>query len=174
MYVNSILVKQKAITASPPSGRDGQRPEGVEVTGRITNAQGEPLSGASVIIKRTGKGDIANADGKFKLKNVNADDIIEISFTGYKKQTIKVGDRTNFTLILDVADNELDRVVIQAYGKTTQRLATGNIAKVTSEEIERQPVMNPLLALQGKVAGLDVTQTSGFASAPIKVELRGR
>lgn len=146
----------------------------IDVTGRITNEQGEPLAGASLIIKRTGKGDIADAKGNFKLKNVNSDDIIEVSFTGYKPQAIKVANQVNFTVILKVAVDELDRAVVQAYGKTTQRLATGDIAKVTAEEIERQPVMNPLIALQGKVAGLDVTQTSGFASAPVKVELRGR
>ncbi|MEP7376061.1 MAG: SusC/RagA family TonB-linked outer membrane protein [Chitinophagaceae bacterium] len=182
----TVVVKEKTTAVAPSPlehPKDGSGTRGdeaappavlIDITGRITNAQGEPLAGASVIIKRTGKGDIANANGQFKLKNVNNDDIIVISFTGYKQQSIKVGDRTNLTLVLDVAVDDLDRVVIQGYGKTTQRLATGNIAKVTSEEIERQPVMNPLLALQGKVPGLDVTQTNGFASAPVKVELRGR
>jgi TonB-dependent SusC/RagA subfamily outer membrane receptor len=63
---------------------------------------------------------------------------------------------------------------VQAYGTTTQRLTTSDIGTVTAEEIERQPVINPLLALQGQVAGLDVNETSGYASAPVKVELRGR
>lgn len=167
-----IVIQQKPVIKD--ANETTQPPPPIDITGRITNEHGEPLSGASVIIKRTGKGDIADANGNFKLHNVNNEDIIEISFTGYKKQIIKIGDRTNFTLILEVAVDELDRAVVQAYGKTTQRVATGDIAKVTAEEIEKQPVINPLLALQGRVAGLDVTQVNGFASAPIKVELRGR
>lgn len=175
-------VIEKTIVVKPnnPSTRSGllndaaASPPPIDITGRITNAQGEPLAGASVIVKRTSKGDIADANGNFKLHNVNTDDVIEISYTGYKKQAIKVGDRTNFTLILEVAVDELDRAVVQAYGKTTQRFATGNIGKVTAEEITRQPVQNPLMALQGKVPGLDIVPTSGYASAPLIVELRGR
>lgn len=149
-------------------------PSLTDITGRVNNEQGEPLAGASIIVKRTSRGDMTDAKGNFRLHNVRSDDIIEISFTGYKKQSIKVGDRTDFTLILEVAVDELDRAVIRAYGTTTRRLTTSNIEKVTAAEIERQPVINPLLALEGKIAGLEVKQTSGYASAPVKVELRGR
>jgi len=145
-----------------------------EIHGRITNEHGQPIENANVTIKRTKTGTITDADGKFTLKNVNSTDEIIISYIGYKAQTIKVGDKSNFSFVLDVTHDELDKVVIQAYGTTSQRLTTSDIGKVTAEEIERQPVLNPLLALQGKVAGLDVTQTSGYASAPVKVELRGR
>lgn len=147
---------------------------GDEVKGRITNAQGEPLSGANIVVKRTGKGTQANANGEFTLKNVDANESVTISFTGYAPQTIKVGSRKSLMLVMQVADNELDEMVVQGYGTTTRRLATGNIAKVTAAEIEKQPVMNPLLALQGRVAGLEVRQVNGFASAPIKIEIRGR
>jgi TonB-linked SusC/RagA family outer membrane protein len=75
---------------------------------------------------------------------------------------------------MEPATNELDKMVVQAYGTTSQRLATGNIGVVRAEDIAKQPVMNPLLALQGRVAGLIVTQTGGYSSAPIKMEIRGR
>ena len=96
------------------------------------------------------------------------------SFVGYAPQSFTVRDGGQIRISLKVAQNELDKAVVQAYGLTTQRLTTADIGKVTAEEIERQPVMNPLLALEGKVAGLDVSQTNGYASAPVKVELRGR
>jgi TonB-linked SusC/RagA family outer membrane protein len=95
-------------------------------------------------------------------------------YVGYKTTNIKIGERANYAVLMNVAVDDLDKVQIQAYGKTNRRLATGNIATVTAEEIEKQPVMNPLQALQGRVPGLVVTQTSGYASAPFKVELRGR
>ena len=145
-----------------------------EIKGRITNAHGEPLVNASVLIKRTKTGSQTNVNGEFALKNVRPEDVLSISFIGYKPLTVNVGDRKELTLVMDITDDDLDKVVIQGYGTTSQRLATGNIATVTAEEIEKQPVMNPLMALQGRVAGLDIQQTSGYTSAPIKAEIRGR
>jgi len=145
-----------------------------EFRGRVTNANGQPLSGANVIIKRIHRGTITNANGEFTLRDLKDGDILIVSFVGYKSQEIPVKGRGGAEVTLELAKNELDKVVVQAYGKTSQRLATGNIATVTAEEIEKQPVVNPLQALQGRVAGLDVSQTIGYVSAPFHVELRGR
>jgi TonB-linked SusC/RagA family outer membrane protein len=170
----SYTIRDKTVILSPrqpPPTAD--TPPG-EIHGRITGAGGIPLSGANIIIKRLKRGQQTNANGEFVIKNVKADDILIISFIGYKTQNIKVGTGVNFPVVLEEATNELDKVVVQAYGTTTNRLNTGNIATVTAAEIERQPVMNPLIALEGKVPGVIVTETSGYASAPIKVEIRGR
>jgi TonB-linked SusC/RagA family outer membrane protein len=149
------------------------RPPG-EIRGHVANDKGEPLVGANITVKRTGKGTITDANGNFKLSDVTTDDIIVTSYVGYQSQSVKVGNKAFVSFLLKDANNELDQVVMQAYGQTTQRFNTGNIAKVTSEEIAKQPVINPLQALQGRVAGLTVTQTSGYGSAPFKVEIRGR
>ncbi len=109
-----------------------------------------------------------------KLNNLTPEDELLVSFIGYQTKVIRAGDKDYISIQLDIASNELDIAIIQGYGITTRRLTTGNIAKVTAAEIERQPVMNPLLALQGRVAGLDIKQANGFASGPVKVELRGR
>lgn len=151
-----------------------QSPPPNDITGRITNTQGEPLAGASVTIKRTGKGTIADANGKFTLKAVESDDIILVTFIDYKPLSIKVGDRTNFTLVMEMATNELDKVVIQGYGKTSDRLRTGSISKITAEDIRKQPVMNVLNVLQGQVPGAVITNNTGYASSTVKVEIRGR
>jgi TonB-linked SusC/RagA family outer membrane protein len=168
----TIVVRQKPPPA-PSSADSAHLPPG-EIHGRVTNAQGVPLSGANVIIKRTRRGTETNANGEFALKNLRPDDLMMISFIGYKTQTVKVGGGRDFPLVMEVAKNELDKVVIQAYGTTTARLNTGNITTVTSEQIERQPVMNPLAALQGQVPGLVITQDNSYASSPFKVEIRGR
>ncbi|HEY4063968.1 MAG TPA: SusC/RagA family TonB-linked outer membrane protein [Puia sp.] len=146
----------------------------VDVHGIVYNEGGQPMSGANVTIKATGKGTITNAKGEFRLTGIPDNSTLVISFIGYVPQKVKVTAGDDLQVYLVVAKNELDKVVIQGYGTTTQRLATGSIVTVTAAEIERQPVMNPLEALQGKVPGLVVTQTSGYASAPFKVELRGR
>lgn len=172
---NTVFITLKELQAAiPPANLPEALPPQGEIHGVITNAQGVPLAGANVIIKRTKRGVQTNAKGEFNLKNVYPDDVLMISFIGYTTQSIKVGSGKEFSLVLEIATNELDKVVVQAYGTTTQRLATGNISTVTAKEIERHPVMNTLEALYGKVPGMVISQTSGYASAPIKVEIRGR
>ena len=166
-----IVVRKREVEASRmDTGRVGP----IRVKGVVLTEAGVPIAGANVTIKQTERGTITNAKGEFELSAVPINGVLIVSFVGYSPQEIKIKDAGAVRVNLKVAQNELDKVVVQAYGTTTQRLTTSDIGTVTAEEIERQPVMNPLLALQGKVAGLDVNQTSGYASAPIKIELRGR
>jgi TonB-linked SusC/RagA family outer membrane protein len=172
----TIFVKKerRAVVEAEPA--DTGRGGGIKVKGVVlTEVGGVPVQGANVTVKQTEKGTITNARGEFELSYaIPAGSVLIISYVGYAPQNFTMKDGGQIRIYMKVAQNELDKAVVQAYGKTTQRLTTSDIATVTAEEIERQPVMNPLLALQGKVAGLDVNQTSGYASAPIKVELRGR
>jgi len=145
-----------------------------EIHGRVTSNKGEPLVNANIIVKRTGHGTIADANGNFTLHNISSDDVITVSFIGYKSQAVSIQNRASLIVLMEPATNDLDQVVVQAYGTTSQRVATGNISTVTAQEIERHPVMNVLEALVGKVPGLEVTPSNGYSSAPFKVEIRGR
>lgn len=173
-----IVIKKKVAQAEGGLTSNGDLGPGpgktVRVEGTVYNEAGEPLSGANIIIKETSKGTITNAKGVFNLGEIPANSTLSISFIGYASEQIKVTEAGSIKVYLKVAKSELDKAVVQAYGTTTQRLATGNIGTVTAEDIAKQPIINPLQALQGQVAGVEVTQTSGFASAPIKVEIRGR
>jgi TonB-linked SusC/RagA family outer membrane protein len=146
----------------------------IKALGTVYNESGQPLSGANVTVKETGRGTITNAKGEFELREAPENGTLIISYVGYTKQLVKIKEGVIAKIFLQVAKNDLDKVVIQAYGTTTQRLNTGNIATVTAAEIERHPVMNPLEAIQGRVPGVIVTETSGYASAPVKIEIRGR
>ncbi|HTI08448.1 MAG TPA: carboxypeptidase-like regulatory domain-containing protein, partial [Puia sp.] len=167
----TIFIKKKevVITVESPSGDSI-----LQIKGRVTNDKGEPLVNANITVKRTGHGTITDANGNFYLRNVNSADVVMVSFIGYKMQNVPLKDRVNLMVVLETTKNELDKVVVQAYGTTSQRLATGNIGVVRSEDIAKQPVMNVLQAVQGQVAGVVVTNTSGYASSTIKVEIRGR
>jgi TonB-linked SusC/RagA family outer membrane protein len=171
----TIFVKKerKAVVEVGP-GDSTVRGAANKVRGVVLTDAGVPVQGANVTIKQTEKGTITNAKGEFELSAVPAGGVLVFSYVGYAPQNITVKDGSQIRIYMKVAQNELDKAVVQAYGMTTQRLTTADIGKVTAEEIERQPVMNPLLALEGRVAGLDVNQTNGYASAPVKVELRGR
>ncbi|PVD49999.1 SusC/RagA family TonB-linked outer membrane protein [Terrimonas sp.] len=151
--------------AQPSPGRD--------ITGKVMNERGEPLANANVSIKN-GRGTVTNARGQFALKNVSTNDMLQISFVGYGSQTVAVKDQVVFNIVLKPAENELDRVVVQGYGTTSDRLRTGSIVKVTSEQIAKQPVMNVLNVLQGQTPGAVVTNASGYASGTVKIEIRGR
>jgi len=171
-----VIIKEKEPTildklksALTPSSNPGH-----DIVGRITNFHSEPLAGASVTIKRTRTGAITDANGSFTIRNVNSTDTLVCSFIGYSTKKIPVGDNASFDINLEETTNTLDQVVVQAYGETSQRYSTGDIVTVTAKDIEKQPVQNPLLALQGRVAGLDIQQTSGYASAPVLATIRGR
>jgi len=154
---------------SSPPGNDGIHAKGI-----VYNESGQPLAGANVTIKETGKGTITNAKGEFEFQSVSSTSILIISYIGYAPVNVNVAKDKIIQVFLKIANNELDKVMIQAYGNTTQRLGTGNISTVTSKEIEQHPVMNVLEALVGKVPGLEITPSNGYASAPFKVEIRGR
>jgi TonB-linked SusC/RagA family outer membrane protein len=144
------------------------------ISGKIYNERGQTLAGATIIVKRTGKGANSDATGSFRLQDLIESDELHISFTGFTAQDIKTKGKNTIIVYLEPSMTELDKVIIQGYGETTKRIATGNIQTVSSQVIGSQVTMNALEAIQGRVAGLTVTSTSGYATAPYKMELRGR
>jgi TonB-linked SusC/RagA family outer membrane protein len=162
--VKETRVPEKSNTELPPTK---------EYHNIVLNTNQERLPNASITIKRTKAGTLTNSSGYFKIDVLPGDTLI-VSYIGYQSVVVPVDTWGEKSIIMHEATNSLDQVVVQAYGETSQRLTTSDIGKVTAADIEKQPVMNVLEALQGKVAGLDVTQTSGYASAPFKVEIRGR
>ncbi|MDR3694218.1 SusC/RagA family TonB-linked outer membrane protein [Mucilaginibacter sp.] len=144
------------------------------VHGFVSNAGGEKLTGANVIIKRNHLGTTTNTNGEFTLGEVRTNDTLRVSFIGYDAQYVPVSSQTEFNVHLKETKNELDAVEVQAYGTTTKRLAIGEISQVSAKTIEEQPVSNPMLALKAEVPGLLITPTSGFGNAPVRVEIRGR
>jgi len=167
---NTIGVKKKETAIQEQTKPQANK----DITGQVLTKQQIPLVGASVIVKRTQSGTLTDVKGNFVLRDIFSDDVITITYIGYKPLSFTVGDKTVFNLTLEETTNSLDQVVVQAYGQTSQRLNTGNIGTVTSAQIEKQPNMNPLLALEGQVPGVVVTQTNGYASSPLKIEIRGR
>lgn len=145
-----------------------------EVRGRVTDPDGEPIAGANVAVKGTNKVVVTDKDGNFVIADVSEGSQLEISFVGYEKRTVIVRNGTPINTSLAISTKELDVAIVQAYGTTTQRLNTGNIVKVSANEISRQPVTNPLLALHGRVPGLEVVQSNGIPGSAVKVEIRGQ
>ncbi len=146
-----------------------------EIIGYVyMNNGSEVLVGANVKVKRTKKAVLTDSKGRFTMKDVLSTDTLEVSFIGYKTATYVVGKNTSLYITLVEAVNPLDILVIQGYGNTSKRLATGNITRVGADQIGKQLVDNPILALQGSVPGLEITMVDGQAFASQKIEIRGR
>lgn len=172
IFQNFIAVKSKD---DPTNGKENLPPPPIDVRGRVVNENGEPVAGASVKIKGTNIGTSTNENGEFTLNVPDPNMVLIITSVNIETLEIRINARTDLANIsVKTAVKSLDETIVQAYGTTTRRLSTGNISKVSGEEISKQPVSNPLLALQGRIPGLNITQSSGLNGAAVKVQLRGQ
>lgn len=162
-----ILVKSAAVAANPPKAF-------TDVNGKVINEYGEPVSGFIVRIKNSDKTAITNALGEFTFNGIEPLAILLIRGVEIEAQDIAVNNRNFISIRIQHKIGDLDQVIMTAYGQTTRRLNTGNITKISAEEISSQPVSNPLAVLQGRVPGMIVTQSSGVPGAAFTVEIRGR
>ncbi len=142
------------------------------VTGTVTDAKGEAVIGASVVVEGTTNGTTTGVDGAFSL-NVPEKGRLVVSFLGYKSQIVPVAGKTSVAVQLDEDVAQLEDVVVIGYGQVKKRDLTGAVSSVKSEELAMSPVANPIEAMQGRVAGLDITRSSGQANAESKILLRG-
>ncbi len=149
--------------------------QALTVSGRVLTENGDPIAGATITAKQSRQTvAVTNEKGEFRFSANGSFIVLIITSIGYKPAESPADGKALLAIVLSRKTNELDEVIMQAYGKTTRRLNTGNIAKVTAEEISRQPVTNPLAALQGRVPGLIVSQTSGVPGSSFNVQVRGR
>lgn len=142
--------------------------------GKLINEQNEPVAGATVILKRTGFTTVSDKEGAFTISNTGMFDTVIITATGYERVEEPSNERGLVTVILRRSYSRLDDVIVIAYGTTTRRLATGSVGKLGGEDIARQPVSNPLLALEGRVPGLTVVQSSGLPGTAVSLQVRGQ
>ena len=142
------------------------------ITGKVVDAQNEPVIGVSVLEKGTSNGTITNVDGIYSL-NVSSGSTLVFSYIGYKTQEIKVGDKTvvNVTLLED--SEQLAEVVVVGYGVQKKSSLTGSVASVSSKEIVKQVSSNVASTLQGRTPGVDIIQQAGVAGADVNIVIRG-
>ena len=147
--------------------------KGTTVKGKIIDENNEPLIGVSVILKGSTTGTITDIDGNFEIAGGSGKNVLEISYLGYLKQNVNAENNKFLNIKLEPDTKNLDEVVVIGYGTMKKRDLTGAVASVKSEDITMSPVMNPMQALQGRVAGLDITKSSGQAGATPDIQLRG-
>ncbi|MBK6620296.1 MAG: TonB-dependent receptor [Saprospirales bacterium] len=146
----------------------------INISGTVTSSDtGEPLIGASVYIKGTTTGTITDLDGNFELSVPNENAIMVISYTGYLTSEEALKGRQTLNIILRENIAILDEVVVVGYGVQKKSDLTGAVGTVKDKDIERIPTASIEQALQGKVAGVHVTPTSGQPGAGAIIRIRG-
>lgn len=142
------------------------------VTGQVLDENGEPMIGVSVLVKGTQVGAITDFDGNFKLNAPDGAKELQLTYMGYKAQTVKI---TSGQMVVRMEpDNQLlDEVVVIGYGTVKKRDLTGAVASVKNEDIVISPTNNVMEALQGKVAGMDIAKTTGQIGENPEILLRG-
>ena len=142
------------------------------VSGSVKDATGELLPGVSVIVKGTQKGVQTDFDGLFMIDNVQSTDELVFAYIGMTGKTVLVGANTRIDVVLIESLESLDEIVIVGYGQQSRTTVTGAIATVKSEDISALPVTNAESALQGRAAGLTITNSGSPGSSP-SVLIRG-
>lgn len=137
------------------------------------DAAGEPIIGASVLVKGAGTGAVTDIDGKFTVE-ASVGSTLEVSFIGYRTATIKVTNASTYIVDLQDDTHALDEVVVTAMGIKKEKKALGYAMQdVKSDELMKMKTANPISSLSGKVAGVNVTQSSGAAGSGAQIILRG-
>ncbi|MGZ3871798.1 MAG: SusC/RagA family TonB-linked outer membrane protein [Mucilaginibacter sp.] len=147
------------------------------IGGKVTDSKtGRPLSGVTVAGKGTGGGTTTDANGNFTISAVNRATVLVFSFVGYETQEVTVGDKTSINVLLSEQVNSLNEVVVVSvgYGTLNQKEVSSAITHVSSKDLLSVAGNSPLMSLQGKVAGLTIsnTATADPNSSP-SVQLRG-
>ena len=148
----------------------------VSVSGRVTDASGQPIVGASVIVRGTTVGVSTDTEGRFVLEvpSPAASQTLEVSYLGYETAAVPVGSRTSFEVTLQESSSEIEQVVVTALGiKRQEKALSYNVQQVAASDITLVKDANFMNSLSGKVAGVTINASSSGVGGATKVVLRG-
>jgi TonB-linked SusC/RagA family outer membrane protein len=146
----------------------------IEISGIVRDQKGNPISGATISVVGTKQGTLSGSQGKFFLKKISRNSVLKISNIGYLEKYVKSEIvRDNVPIYLVESISVLDGALVEAYSVTSKRFSTSGANTLSAKEIDKKPVSNVLLALQGEVPGIIVQQSSGYSNSGISVQIRG-
>ena len=167
-----LLTLPQTVAAAPDSQSVNAVQQAKKVTGRVSDSMGT-LIGATVLEKGTSNGAVTDMDGNFSL-SVQPGATLVVSYVGYVTQEIKVGNQSNFNILLEDEGRNLNEVVVIGYGTQRREAVTGSVANVNGEKLNQIAATNAAQALQGRVAGVLMTQTSSKPGAEMQIRIRGQ
>lgn len=147
--------------------------QNVQVTGKVTNANNEPLPGVTIVQEGTTHGALTDADGSYLLKDVPIEASLQFTMVGMETKVIKVDGRSRIDVSMSPSSVNLRQYVAVGYGSMRKNDVTGSVASVSRDQIQSNPYMNPIQSIQGKVAGVDIYATSQEPGDAPSIRVRG-
>ena len=143
----------------------------ITVTGVVTDKAKQSIPGVSIVVKGTTRGMVTDSDGRYSLE-VPSDGTLVFSFLGYQRQEIPVNNRTTINVVMEESTVTLSEYVVVGYGVQRKIDVTGSVVQIAGAEISKQVSPNPISSLQGKVAGVQITNNGQPGQAPV-IRIRG-
>ena len=172
LFASVGMVNPLQAMATPEGNLTEALQQAKKITGNVKDSQG-PLIGATIMEKGTTNGAVTDIDGNFSL-NVNPGATLVISYVGYVDQEIKVGSASDFNIDMKEEGHSLNEVVVIGYGTQRREAVTGSVANIGGEKLNQIAATNAAQALQGRVAGVLMTQTSSKPGAEMQIRIRGQ
>lgn len=145
----------------------------IQIAGTVSDASGQPLPGANILEKGTTNGTQTDFDGKFILDVTNESAVLVVSYIGFATQEVTVGSQVNIAITLLEDAASLDEIVVVGYGTQKKKDLTGAVASISSEDFQNGTKTSVDQMLQGKVAGVRISQTSGQPGGGVSIRIRG-
>ncbi|HJT74618.1 MAG TPA: SusC/RagA family TonB-linked outer membrane protein, partial [Chitinophaga sp.] len=163
-----IIVKRKIPEAASP-----QATEDKEISGKITNEKGEPLPGVTIQVKGTSKGVVTNEHGEYSISIPDDNAVLIVSSLGYNRAEVPVNGRTSLPVTLTPSASNINELVVVGYGEQRKGTLTNSITSISSKSFEDQPVNRLDQVLQGRAAGVQVTNAAGSPGGSVRIRIRG-
>jgi TonB-linked SusC/RagA family outer membrane protein len=143
------------------------------ISGVVTDETNTPMLGVNVVVQGTTMGIVTNPDGEYQIQ-ASSSDVLVFSFIGYQSQEVIVGNQTEINVSLSASDIAMEDVVVIGYGTQRKEAVTGSVSSVGGDEMRDIPSSNITQALQGRVSGVEMSQTSSKPGAEMQIRIRGQ
>ncbi len=145
----------------------------VVVTGKVIDSEGDPLPGVNIVEKGTTNGVITDLDGNYSITVASSSSVLVFSYIGYNTEEVEVGSQTVLSMILIESLEELGEVVVVGYGTQRKEAVTGSVESIRGDVIREVPSSDVTQALQGRIAGVEMSQTSSKPGSSMQIRIRG-
>lgn len=145
----------------------------IDVSGNVTDANGEALIGVNIQVKGTAQGTSTDFDGRFALENVPEDAVLVFSYIGYQTLEVPVDGQTTISVVLQEDSQTLEEVVVVGYGTVKKRSVTSAISKIENDKLDQIPAGRPETALVGRMAGVNISQVRATPGSAPTITIRG-
>jgi TonB-linked SusC/RagA family outer membrane protein len=143
------------------------------VSGKITNANGEPLAGVTIKVKENNVQVVTDAQGNFQINAPSPTSTLVITYVGFSEQEISLNNKSQLTLAMSPLDNSLESVVVIGYGTQKRKNVTGAVSSFDAKNVDERPLLRLDQAMVGQLAGVRVKQTTGTPGKGFSVQIRG-